>query len=173
MHCYIKRVACHTAGMNNQGMSIRTATEDDKPAVLLLAPRLAEGVAAWRDSEAAAAAARQWLADSFATAARGEGTVLVAVDEAGIAGVIAVSMSRHFTGEADGYIGELAVASRAVRRGIGRALIEAAHTWAADRGLQNLTLHTGIANTTARDFYAALGFQEEEVRLTRALPVRG
>jgi ribosomal protein S18 acetylase RimI-like enzyme len=119
------------------------------------------------------AAARRWLADSFAAAARRDGTVLVAVDETGIAGVIAVSTSRHFTGEADGYIGELAVDSRAVRRGIGRALIAAADTWAADRGLQNLTLHTGIANTTARDFYAALGFQEEEVRLTRALPVRG
>jgi ribosomal protein S18 acetylase RimI-like enzyme len=143
--------------MNSQGTTIRTATEDDKPAVLLLAPRLAEGLAAWRDSKAAVAAAQQWLADSFATAARHDG--------------IAISVSRHFTGEADGYIGELAVASRAARRGIGRALIAAADTWATDRGLQNLTLHTGIANTTARDFYSALGFQEEEIRLTRALAV--
>lgn len=159
--------------MNSQGTSIRTATEDDKPAVLLLAPRLAEGLAAWRDSKAAVAAAQQWLADSFATAARHDGTVLVATDETGIAGVIAISVSRHFTGEVDGYIGELAVASRAVRRGIGRALIAAVDTWATDRGLQNLTLHTGIANTTARDFYSALGFQEEEIRLTRALAARG
>jgi hypothetical protein len=47
--------------MNSQGASIRTATEDDKPAVLLLAPRLAEGLAAWRDRKAAVAAAQQWL----------------------------------------------------------------------------------------------------------------
>jgi hypothetical protein len=33
-----------------------------------------------------------------------------------------------------------------------------------------ITLHTGAFNTNARAFYAALGFAEEEVRLTR--PIR-
>ncbi len=117
-------------------------------------------------------AARQWLEDSFAAAARDEGTVLVAADKGSIAGVIAISKQRHFTGETDGYIGELAVAAHAVRRGIGRALIAAAETWAQERGLRNLTLHTGMANLPARHFYAALGFQEEEIRLTRPLPDR-
>jgi hypothetical protein len=45
----------------------------------------------------------------------------------------------------------------------------AAGGWARDRGLVNLTLHTGVYNTTARAFYAALGFAEEEVRLTLPL----
>jgi ribosomal protein S18 acetylase RimI-like enzyme len=156
--------------MNSAGIHIRAARQHDKPAVLQLAPRLAEGLAAWRDREAAILAARKWLTDSFATAARHDGAVLVAVDETGLAGVITVSVQRHFTGETDGYIGELAVASRAVRRGIGRALITAAETWAQERGLQHLTLHTGIANIQARHFYSALGFQEEEIRLTRPLP---
>jgi ribosomal protein S18 acetylase RimI-like enzyme len=170
MHFYIKRLAWHTAGMNSAGIHIRAATEHDKPAVLRLAPRLAEGLAAWRDRQAAILAARQWLTDSFATAARHDGTVLVAIDKTGLAGVLTISVQRHFTGETDGYIGELAIASRAVRRGIGRALITAAETWAQDRGLRNLTLHTGIANIPARHFYSALGFQEEEIRLTRSLP---
>jgi hypothetical protein len=34
----------------------------------------------------------------------------------------------------------------------------------------NLTLHTGAFNANARGFYAALGFVEEEVRLTRPVP---
>ena len=76
----------------------------------------------------------------------------------------------HFTGERDGYIGELVVAERTSRHGIGRALIAAADAWARDHGLRNLTLHTGSFNTNARAFYAALGFAEEEVRLTR--PIR-
>lgn len=114
-------------------------------------------------------AAEQWLADSFTAAARRDGAVLVAVDEAGVAGVITIGEQRHFTAEADGYIGELAVASRAARRGIGRALIAAAEAWAQSRGLRHLTLHTGMANTPARHFYAALGFHEEEIRLTRPL----
>jgi ribosomal protein S18 acetylase RimI-like enzyme len=99
--------------------------------------------------------------------------VLVADDEGSIAGVITISGQRHFTGETDGYVGELAVAPQAARRGIGRALMAAAEAWARDRGLRYLTLHTGMANTTARRFYAALGFQEEEIRLTRPIGQRG
>lgn len=169
MHFYIKRIAWHAADMNSTQIDIRAATEHDKPAVLQLAPRLAEGLAAWRNREAAVLAARQWLTDSFAAAARQDGTVPVAVDKAGIAGVITINEQRHFTGEIDGYIGELAVASHAVRRGIGRALIAAAEAWAQDRGLRHLTLHTGIANIPARRFYATLGFHDEEIRLTRPL----
>jgi GNAT superfamily N-acetyltransferase len=95
--------------------------------------------------------------------------VLVAADADGIAGVIGIRPSTHFTGEHDCYIGELVVADRLSRHGIGRALIEAADTWAGDHGLRNLTLHTGAFNVNARRFYAALGFVEEEVRLTRPI----
>jgi ribosomal protein S18 acetylase RimI-like enzyme len=155
--------------MSSAHIHIRAATEHDKPAVLHFAPRLAEGLAAWRDHQAAVLAAQQWLTDSFATAARQDGTVLVAVDNTGVAGVITISEQRHFTGEIDGYIGELAVASNSVRRGIGRALVAAAETWAQNRGLRHLTLHTGMANIPARHFYAALGFLEEDIRLARPL----
>lgn len=60
-------------------------------------------------------------------------------------------------------------AQHASRQGIGRALIGAADAWARDRGLAHLTLHAGARNAGARAFYAALGFVEEEVRLTRPL----
>jgi len=56
------------------------------------------------------------------------------------------------------------------RRGIGTLLVRAADEWARGRGFARLTLETGAANHTARAFYAALGFQEEDVRLTRTLP---
>jgi ribosomal protein S18 acetylase RimI-like enzyme len=153
--------------MNAADIEIRPAAEGDKQAVLQLAPRLAEGLAPWRDRQAAVAAAKQWLMDSFAAAERPDATVLVATDKAEITGVISVCEQRHFTGEPDGYIGELIVAAHAARRGIGRALIAAAGSWAEGRGLRHLTLHTGIANIPARHFYDALGFREEEIRLTR------
>jgi GNAT superfamily N-acetyltransferase len=149
---------------------IRPADNDDRAAVLELAPRLAEGVAPWRDHAEALLAGRRWLEESLDAAQNGDGVVLVAADAAGIAGVISVRSSAHFTGERDGYIGELVVADRASRHGIGRALITAADAWARDHGLRNLTLHTGAFNANARGFYAALGFVEEEVRLTRPVP---
>jgi ribosomal protein S18 acetylase RimI-like enzyme len=155
--------------MDNSGIVIRAAADDDKEAIFALAPRLAEGVAPWRDQDVARTAGRRWLADSLAAAAAGDGAVLVASDGDAIVGVISVRASRHFTGERDGYIGELAVAEGAARRGIGSALIEAADGWAREHGLVNLTLHTGAFNTGARAFYAAAGFAEEEVRLTRAV----
>ena len=149
---------------------IRPAGDDDRAGVLELAPRLAEGVAPWRDQAEALLAGRRWLEESLDAAKTGDGVVLVAVDAAGIAGVISVRPSTHFTGERDGYIGELVVADRASRRGVGRELIAAADAWAGEHGLRNLTLHTGAFNTGARGFYADLGFAEEEVRLTRAVP---
>jgi ribosomal protein S18 acetylase RimI-like enzyme len=158
--------------MDNSDLTIRAARDGDRDGILALAPRLAEGVAPWRNQAEALAAGRRWLEDSLAAATTGNGVVFVAADGGAIAGVISVRSSRHFTGERDGYIGELAVAERAVRHGVGRALIAAAEGWAADHGLDNLTLHTGAFNTGARGFYAALGFAEEEVRLTRAVPPR-
>jgi len=100
--------------------------------------------------------------------ARGAGDGSGAAGEK-IAGVISIRQVTHFTGERDGYVGELAVAASAVRQGIGRALVGAAREWAAARGLVNLTLHTGAYNTRAREFYTALGFRMEEVRLTLPL----
>ena len=149
---------------------IRPADDDDRAGILELAPRLAEGVAPWRDQAEALLAGRRWLEESLDAAKTGACAVLVAADADGVAGVITVRASTHFTGERDGYIGELVVAERTSRHGIGRALIAAADAWAREHGLRNLTLHTGSFNSNARAFYAALGFAEEEVRLTR--PIR-
>jgi GNAT superfamily N-acetyltransferase len=158
--------------MGELSIGVRPAGDADRDGILDLSPRLAEGVAPWRDQAEALTAGRRWLEESLDAAKTGDGTVLVVADVAGIAGVISVRPSTHFTGERDGYIGELVVADRASRHGIGRALIDAADAWARDHGLRNLTLHTGAFNAGARGFYAALGFTEEEVRLTRPLPPR-
>jgi ribosomal protein S18 acetylase RimI-like enzyme len=155
--------------MSTESIAVRAGTDADREAVLALAPRLAVGVAPWRNQAEALAAGRRWLEDSLAAAVRGDGTVIVAAVADQVVGVISVRPSRHFTGEQDGYIGELAVAEHASRRGAGRALIGAAEAWARDHGLAHLTLHTGARNAGARAFYAALGFAEEEVRLTRPL----
>ena len=45
----------------------------------------------------------------------------------------------------------------------------AAEEWARRQGLACVSLDTGAANTRARAFYAALGYEEEDVRLTKRL----
>ncbi|MFI7612063.1 GNAT family N-acetyltransferase [Nonomuraea terrae] len=161
--------------VEQQFVRIRPIREEDRHAVMALAHRLTEGVAEWRDPEAVVEAARQWLAGSLASAREQRGAVFVAETDDGVVGVVSVNTQKHFTGTVDAYVGELAVAPHAARGGVGRQLMAAAETWARRQGVRHLTLETGAANTTARHFYAALGYREEAIRLTRTLddePVR-
>lgn len=162
---------------DERATTIRPARADDRAQVLALAPRLTEGAPAWRSPDAVLTAATGWLdtsldaalADSAAMYVACVATDDAAATEGRIVGVVSVSRSRHFTGDDDAYIGELAVAPDAARTGIGRQLVRAAESWARKEGLQRISLHTGAANATARAFYEALGFREEDVRLTLLL----
>jgi ribosomal protein S18 acetylase RimI-like enzyme len=84
-------------------------------------------------------------------------------------GFAAAQLERHFAGPLDAYLGELVVHRDAEGRGAGRKLVAAVEHWARAAGARFVTLETGAANTRARGFYAALGYAEEQVRLTRRL----
>jgi ribosomal protein S18 acetylase RimI-like enzyme len=153
-----------------RGLSIRTFDEADRDAVVALAPRLCIGVAPWRDPDAVVAAALEWVADSMARAASKDGALFVAERDGQVVGFVSVSTRQHFTGELDAYIGELVVDPRAERTGVGAALVGQACQWASDAGLRRISLETGAANDGARLFYSRLGFDEEDMRLSSALP---
>lgn len=136
---------------------------------MALAPRLTEGVASWRDPDAVLAAVQGWVASAADSAGQPGHSAFVAVDGDQVVGLVAVGERTHFAGQVDAYVGELVTAAGMERRGIARQLMRTAENWGAQRGLTHLTLETGAANSTARAFYAALGYQEEDVRLTRDL----
>jgi ribosomal protein S18 acetylase RimI-like enzyme len=150
---------------------VRQYRADDREQVLALAPRLTEGVAAWRDPEAVGRAVCGWVTGSLETAAEPGHAVFVAELGGRIAGVVTVAEKAHFTGQVDAYVGELAVAAGSARRGVATQLMSAVDAWAAQRGLAFVTLETGAANEPARNLYAGLGFLDEDVRLTK--PVAG
>lgn len=152
---------------------IRPYRDSDRDAILALAPRLLIGMAEWRDRERSLEAIRQWVTASMNRRPQ-DGTMLVATEASGkLLGFIGLEASRHFSGDEQGYIGELVVAEHAERRGVGKVLVEAAEDWARGRGYRTLTLVTGAANQPARNFYDRLGFVEEEVRLTKVLEAAG
>ncbi len=150
-------------------MQVRRYAEADRASVMALAPRLTEGVAGWRDRRAVRGAVLDWVAGSLAAAEADDHAVFVVEDDGMVLGFVTCGEQEHFTGEVDGYVGELVVAGGGVRRGVGSALMAAAEQWAADRGLAHLTLETGAANTAARRFYGALGYRDEDVRLTKRI----
>lgn len=151
-------------------MRLRRYEPADRPAVLALATRLTAGVAPWRDPDAVRDAARGWVTDPLDAAESSGSATFVAESGGTLLGLVTVGERRHFTGEVDGYVGALAVAAGQERQGIGRALMQAAEQWARDRGRSRLTLETGAANHAARSFYMSLGYEEEDVRLSRSRP---
>ena len=149
--------------------AIRPARPQDYPALAGLSPRLAIGVAPWRDPAKVATAAREWIESSLASAGEQGHAVLVALLDGQVAGMVSLAEREHFTGEVDAYVGELVVDRAMEGRGVGRALMAAAEQWAAVQGLPRVTLETGARNHRARHFYEDAGYQEEEVRLTKAV----
>ena len=134
---------------------------------MLLAPRLTEGTAAWRDPSGTLRAveiAVRSAIDSFRVPGH---AVFVAEDGDGIAGLVTVSERISFAGQREGYIGWLVVRAGMERRGIGSTLMAIAERWAIDRGVSCVTLETGAANHAARSLYQALGYEEEDIRLTK------
>jgi ribosomal protein S18 acetylase RimI-like enzyme len=146
---------------------VRPYRPGDRDRVMLLAPRLTEGTAAWRDPadtlRAVEVAVRSAI-DSFRVPGH---AVFVAVAGHDIVGLVTVSERISFTGQREGYVGWLVVQAEMERCGIGSTLMGVAEDWAADRGLSCVTLETGAANHAARSLYRALGYEEEDVRLTK------
>lgn len=84
-------------------------------------------------------------------------------------GFVSVTERVHFTGEREGYVGELVVARERRKRGIGRSLMAAAEDWARRRQLTRISLETGSQNTAARAIYEDLGYLAEQVTLSKSL----
>jgi GNAT superfamily N-acetyltransferase len=148
---------------------IRPVREEDHLALLELSPRLTIGAAPWRDPAGFAAAARGWIESSLASAHEDGRAVLVALLDGRVAGLVSLAERRHFTGEMDAYVGELVTDEALEGRGAGRALMAAAERWAAQWGLARITLDTGARNRRARRFYEWTGFEEEEIRFSKAV----
>ena len=64
----------------------------------------------------------------------------------------------------EGQIINLAVHPDARRRGVGRTLMEAAQTYAKERGIVFLSLEVRESNIAARSLYSSLGWEEQGIR---------
>jgi putative acetyltransferase len=94
-------------------------------------------------------------ADVATFGARPDGDDLVAEAEGQVIGVVSVGPHGE---EAMGWISKLFVARSARRRGVGRALLEAAHASARRRGFRAVGLRTRIVFAPAIALYEAQGY---------------
>jgi ribosomal protein S18 acetylase RimI-like enzyme len=151
-------------------MTIRRAASGDEAALLPLATRLTEGVAPWRPEPGVVAAVVGWVEASLDTMNEPGHAVLVAEVEGRIVGFVTLSAGHHWSGETDASIGELVVAPEAEGAGVGTALVEAVIGHARDEGYTRVSVSTGAANARALRLYRRLGFEDEDISLSRPLP---
>lgn len=150
-------------------MEIRPYEQRDREAALEFAPRLVAGMAPWRDESAARARYVDTVSWTLDHVGDTDQAVFVAEDEEGLAGVVTVKARGHFTGQSDAWVEGLVVAERVARGGVGTDLMRACEQWGHQRGYKRLLIETGAGNKVAREFYGALGYEEEEVRLSKAI----
>jgi len=150
-------------------VTIRAATDADGPVVLALADRLREGVAPWRDEAAVVDAVRGWVEVSVAAIDEVGHAVFVAELGSTIVGFVTLSPGSHWSGVAEPSIGELVVAPEAEGQGIGTALVKAVMAHARSEGHARVSVSTGAANARALGLYRRLGFEDEDVTLSRRL----
>jgi GNAT superfamily N-acetyltransferase len=154
---------------SNSQWRIRPATAADRAFLEAISERLTIGMAPWRDRDIMLATMRGFLLDDLNEMGE-EKAVFIAVgaDDAP-AGVATVAVSKNFTGEAQAYLGELAVRAEVEGQGVASALLARVEEWAREHTLPFVVLDTGSLNTRARAFYARHGYGDESVRLVKPL----
>ena len=100
-----------------------------------------------------------------------DSAIFLAEDENGApAGFIHLqTQSDYFSGEAHGYISDVAVAPDFEGRGVGRLLLETAEDWARSKGYSLLSLYVFAGNTRARQIYEKLGYRPEVIKYGKSL----
>jgi ribosomal protein S18 acetylase RimI-like enzyme len=147
---------------------LRQAKKDDLGFLLSLIPRLSGfGLPASRDAKALDKFTKEKLRESFDEA---KSVILIAEQAGQRLGFIQLEEDKEFfSGEAHAYIANLAIAQEAEGKGVGKALMQTAETWAKEKGFRFISLYVFATNQHARGFYEKLGYDEDSVKLTKML----
>jgi GNAT superfamily N-acetyltransferase len=138
-------------------VNVRPAAPSDRDEVLRLAAALATSFTPTEDA----------LGEAF-DALLGDDGALVLVGETSGGGGYLLAFVHHtfFAGGPVVWIEELMVDESARRSGLGRALVEAAETWATARGARLVALATRRADA----FWTAVGYEPSATYLRKLLP---
>ncbi len=156
--------------MTPPAVTLRPAHAHDRDYLVRATELLADfPVPAWRTAEAIAEADRRVLLEALDHPSP-ENLIIIAERGGGPVGCLfATTEVDYFTGESTGHVEVVVVDRGAQGLGIGGRLLEAAETWARDRGIRLLTLNTFADNRRARAVYEHLGYREEIVKYLKTL----
>ena len=159
-------------GMGPEGLSggaspapilIRSAQPGDAAALAELAASVGGEPQGWLLSEGGWRTASDERRYLRAVRRHPDAAVIVAESDDGIVGRLSVSRDPHPSSRHVADLG-LMVAASARRRGVGRALLDAAVEWARSAGVRKIELHVFPHNEAAIALYKAFGFEREGYR---------
>ena len=144
-------------------IQIRQARPEDAATLVALGASIGREPEAWllnTDGWRTVADERRYLR---ALRRHPDAIVFVADDEGAIVGRLSIARDPHSASRHVADLG-LMVASTHRRRGIGKALLEQAASWARDAGVSKLELHVFPWNEPAIQLYERFGFEREGLR---------
>ncbi len=100
-----------------------------------------------------------WSLESLELMLTEQASALVALEDGRVLGYVGMMCVLD-----EGQIINVAVHPDARRRGVGRRLMEAAQTYAKERGIVFLSLEVRESNIAARSLYSSLGWEEQGIR---------
>jgi ribosomal protein S18 acetylase RimI-like enzyme len=149
---------------------VRRGTGTDEAAVLALADQLAAfPVPPWRTAREIQRADDGVIREALAGTVTGH-VVFVVEGAQGLDGAVCLSTQvDYFTRERLAHIEMLAVDPGAQGRGVARALMEAAESWARAQGSRRISLNVWVQNERARGLYEHLGYGPETMHYLKEL----
>lgn len=100
-----------------------------------------------------------WSLESLELMLTEQASALVALEDGRVLGYVGMMCVLD-----EGQIINVAVHPDARRRGVGRSLMDAAQTYAKERGIVFLSLEVRESNIAARSLYSSLGWEEQGIR---------
>jgi ribosomal protein S18 acetylase RimI-like enzyme len=160
---------------SRETLEIRPYSEEDRECVLACIAEFQDfELALEADRLPGAQVAGAHLAYLMEQCADKRGTILVAADDNNVSGFVCVWIDEDF-GEhlalpaQAAYVSDLVVSQTRRRNGVGQELMHAAERFAREHAAPLLTVNVLAANRVARAFYAAGGYREYELLLTKRL----
>jgi RimJ/RimL family protein N-acetyltransferase len=147
----------------NEGFAIRRARPADAAALVELAEEVASEPEGWLVAEGSWRSVGEERRYLRTLGRYPHAAVLVAEVDSRVVARLSLARDPH---PASAHVADLGlmVAAAHRRRGIGRALLEAAVAWARRAGVRKLELHVFPHNSAALALYERFGFRREGVR---------